>query len=408
VLPTDPAAAESAVSNNSITGGGIAAIIIVFLLILFICMFFLFRRWQSNKDNKRDIFGHENPAYGEAKKREGDGRDGLFTNQLYSSVMPSEGEYADTQFSDPLYQVPLNPRSGAKVNDTYGNANQRPGVVNNALYADLEGVKSGADDLYMDPVPKANVDSYDENLYSDALPNNTNVLASGANAIAHYDSVRNVRKVNESDNQLYDVAGNNNESYMELDTNANVEQPLYDNTTGTNEQYLMVEQPNKRNSNRDSEYMDVVDGASTLDPNVGDDALYDTAGVTTSEPNRATVNVRPTVDENALYDTAGVTNPVDAAVDEATYDIATTAPTPTPSPRNVLQNAAYTTEEELAPLAEGWAATVDDAGNTYFYNSETQQSTWERPQSTAVRKRSVATRPGNKYWVESTYTQDDV
>jgi len=54
-----------------------------------------------------------------------------------------------------------------------------------------------------------------------------------------------------------------------------------------------------------------------------DDAIYDTAGLTTSEP---------TVDENALYDMAGMTTTVDAAVDEATYDIATTTAKPPADP----------------------------------------------------------------------------
>eukprot|EP00040_Diaphanoeca_grandis_P002556 m.22103 g.22103 ORF g.22103 m.22103 type:complete len:1287 (-) comp13692_c0_seq1:564-4424(-) len=408
----DTDTSSSADPKNTVSGGGIAAIIIVFLLVLFICMFFLFRRWQSEKDKKRPE-GINNPAYGEARKIDGEGRDGMFQNALYAATTPSDGVYEQTVFKDPLYQVPLNPRGGAAANATYGVApNARNGLVNNALYADLEGANANNEDLYMDPRPTQDND----NIYSDG--------------IAVYDSVKTVssatpnanmrKKVNEADNQLYDVAGVNandgrqtqsnqaiydsatvggNDAYMETDAPMETGSPIYD-VGGGNDQYLVPDRP-------DHEQRQVTHTDPVYD--VGGNDQYMLAEGHAPQPVYDIGNndqYLMTEDDPAATDNTNESEYLDVQDDDAA---ATTGKDYTPEVRNVLRNSLYKTEEELSPLPEGWVTAVDDTGNTYYYNSETQSSTWERPKPTApvAARRPVATsRPGNKYWVESVYIKE--
>ena len=56
-------------------------------------------------------------------------------------------------------------------------------------------------------------------------------------------------------------------------------------------------------------------------------------------------------------------------------NVASSAPAPAPSPEPA---PAPTLSSEL-PLREGWVAMKDNDGNTYYANSELNESSWERP-----------------------------
>ena len=38
------------------------------------------------------------------------------------------------------------------------------------------------------------------------------------------------------------------------------------------------------------------------------------------------------------------------------------------------------------PLAEGWEAVVDDTGRTYWWNTETNETTWTKPVAVLAKK----------------------
>ena len=48
--------------------------------------------------------------------------------------------------------------------------------------------------------------------------------------------------------------------------------------------------------------------------------------------------------------------------------------------------AAKMADDIDEPLAEGWEAVVDDTGRTYWWNTETNETTWTKPVAVLTKK----------------------
>ena len=52
--------------------------------------------------------------------------------------------------------------------------------------------------------------------------------------------------------------------------------------------------------------------------------------------------------------------------------------------------AAKMADDIDEPLAEGWEAVVDDTGRTYWWNTETNETTWTKPVAVLAKKSLAA------------------
>ena len=346
------AGADAATSDDESMGGGaVAAIVLVILTCLALLMFLLFKQARDNNRSRKDP-GVDNPTYAAG----GD----VLTNPVYADANKSGDEST--------YAGASSPRAGAVPNQNYAPLG-RDGLATNPNYAPVE-TAAGEGGLYGTPINdrqhqhQQHYADLEGEAYKDVAPNRAR----------DGDTYKDVAPTPPGGNPAAD-----GDTYMDPAPTKNAalaadEGNLYGDVLPAG---AMSDMPSRPPPQLPSSASPVT--ASMPYDNYGtgeEDGMYAAPAVVASSPSTIAYTARD--DVKPTQHTIQLPVQVLPALQSDQVD-------PTVAPVAAPRRPRAPTLSVVAgrPLPKNWHEAKDAEGVIYFYNSVTQESSWERPVTTA-------------------------
>ena len=346
--------------DESMGGGGVAAIVLVILACFALLMFLMFKQVRDNNRSRKDP-GIDNPTYA------GD----VLTNPVYADA----GKVAD----ESMYADASGTRAGAVPNQNYAPLG-RDGLATNPNYAPAERRPEAAADgegLYGTPIndQQQHYADLEGEAYRDVAPN-----PAGEDGDTYKDVAPTPAGNSAADDEAYGylaAEGATNDPYMDpapTKTNAAVadEGNLYGEVLPAG---AVASMPSRvppalpaaaPPSTASMPYDNYADGEA--------DGMYAAPAVMAAGPSTITYDAA-----TAASHTPGSTARPKSIIlgEDGTFH-------PSNQPVAAPRRPRLPTLSVVAgrPLPKNWHEATDAEGVIYFYNSVTQESSWERPVTT--------------------------